>query len=108
MILNVTVEDKSFPIEIPQEIIDQGGDFFDSIDRDMDRGWQMNREFVEKPDVTQRCQIAADRLVTAMHQQNRKLMLLMGGYIMSRLSGVVGIVVDTTGNIQETRFEFSE
>ena len=40
--------------------------FFQKMDRDMDQGWQMSRDFIENPDRTQRAQIAAHRLMLAM------------------------------------------
>ncbi len=74
----------------------------------MDQGWQMSREYVPNPDVEQRCQIAADRLLTAMHNENKHSLLLMAGYIIKRLPNVERVDIDSTGNINETRFHFEK
>lgn len=106
MILNVTVEDRTYRIEVPQDVLDEGEPFFRKMDDDMNRGWQMSREYVLNPDAMQRCQIAADRLLTAMHNDNKHSLLLMAGYIVKRLPNVDRVDIDTTGNMSETRFYF--
>ncbi len=104
MILQVYVDEQTFPIEVPDFVLREATEMFDRMDRDMDRGWQMSRTWVEKPDTVQRCQIAADRLLTALHQENEAVTAMMAGYILSRLPGVVGVRVDTTGDITQTEF----
>ncbi len=108
MILNITIEDRTYRIDVPQEVLDEGEPFFQKMDADMDRGWQMNREYVPEPNTEQRCQIAADRLLTALHNENRNSLLLMAGYIIKRLPEVQGVDIDTTGNMSETRFQLHE
>ncbi len=108
MVLTVTVDTKTFQIDVPQYIIDDGEDFFRKMDQDMGKGWQMSREYVDAPDAVQRCQIVADRILTAMHNNNKDLMLMMAGYIVSRLPKVTHVTIDDSGNMQETQFEYSE
>ncbi len=108
MILNIKVEDKSYRIDVPADVLDDGDAFFRKMDKDMDRGWQMSREYVPNPDIEQRCQIAADRLLTAMHNNNKHSLLLMAGYIMTRLPNVEWVDIDTTGDMNETRFNFEK
>ena len=36
------------------------------MDQDMDAGWQMSRDWVDNPSREQRCQIVADKLLTAL------------------------------------------
>jgi hypothetical protein len=62
----------------------------------------MSRIWVEKPDLYQRCQIVADRVLGAFHRENKKMVLLMSGYILSRLPHVQEVVVDTTGDMTQT------
>ncbi|MHB8747335.1 MAG: hypothetical protein ACYC7I_12570 [Gammaproteobacteria bacterium] len=103
MIFNVYVDDRTFQIEVPAEILEDGPAFYAKMDLDMDQGWQMSREFVEHPDILNRCQIAADKLLTALHKDNRNLLLLMAGYILTRMPTAHGVVIDTAGEIQNTR-----
>lgn len=108
MILNISVEDRTYRIDVPQDVLDEGEPFFQKMDEDMNRGWQMSREYVPNPDVEQRCQIAADRLLTAMHNENKHSLLLMAGYIIKRLPSLERVDIDATGNMNETRFHFEK
>ena len=36
MILNIFIEDQSYPVEVPEEIVMQAGDYFQTLDQDMD------------------------------------------------------------------------
>jgi len=108
MMLTVTVDTKTVQIDVPQFIIKDGEDFFRKMDADMDNGWQMSREYVDNPNVVQRCQIAADRILTAMHNNNKDMLLMMAGYIVTRLPKVTHVTIDNTGNMQETQFQFAD
>ena len=65
MILKVYVDEQTYPIEVPKYIVDEGDDFFAMIDKDLDKGYQMSRTWVQDPTLVDRCQIVADRLLTA-------------------------------------------
>ena len=71
---------------------------------DMDKGWQMSRDWVEYPTPEQRCQIAADRMLTAIMQENDNTKILMAGYILSRMPKATDVRIDTSGEISGTEF----
>ena len=102
MILNIYVADSAYKVDVPQEVLEDGEDFFTKMDSDMDKGWQMSRTYVECPNTRQRCQIAADKILSALHTHNHKLTLLMAGYILTRLPGIEGVQIDTNGEIFNT------
>ena len=102
MILKVVVDDQIFPITVPAEILSEAGDFFNWIDRDMDKGWQMSRDWVDKPNQEQRCQIVGDKMLTAMHNENEKLIVLLSAYVLARVPGVTALRIDTNGEMLET------
>ncbi|MCO6413841.1 MAG: hypothetical protein J5I92_13965 [Thiogranum sp.] len=102
MILKLTIDDQTYDIDVPPWIIEEAQDFYAKMDADMDKGWQMSRFWVEKPDLHQRCQIVSDRILGAFHTENKRMMLLMSGYILSRLPQVEEVVVDTTGDMTLT------
>lgn len=104
MLLNVTVDEQSIDLNIPDGLLGEAEEFFRRMDQDMDRGWQMSREWVDNPSREQRCQIVADKLLTALENENRKLALMMAGYILTRLPGVKSLDIDTSGEIGNTRF----
>ncbi|MDQ7075550.1 MAG: hypothetical protein Q9O24_10475 [Gammaproteobacteria bacterium] len=102
MKLKITVEGESFPIEVPESILTSADEFFRQLDADMDRGWQMSRDWVEAPDQYQRCQIVADKIVSAIHRQNQKMGVLLAAYILKRVPGIQEVLVDTSGEMSET------
>ena len=106
MILKAIIEDQVYTLSVPDPILQQGANFFDQLDRDMDQGWQMSRDWVDAPDRLQRCQIVADKLLTALEKENDKLGMLMAGYILSRLPNVESVELDTHGEIQNNQFNF--
>ncbi|MBK5937982.1 hypothetical protein [Halochromatium roseum] len=108
MILKAIIDEQVYTLNVPDPVIERGDEFFDQLDRDMDQGWQMSREWVEAPDRLQRCQIIADKLLTALEKENEKLGMLMAGYILSRLPQVESVELDLQGEIQNNQFRFSE
>jgi hypothetical protein len=105
VILKIIIDDQTQEINVPQALLSEARDYFDQVDRDMDGGWQMGRDWVEAPDRVQRAQIVADRLLTAIETDNLKLGTLMAGYLLDRLPGVELVEPDLQGEIQNTRFE---
>lgn len=104
--LNVTLNDKTYAVNVPEAMLSEAEEFFRKMDRDMDRGWQMSRDFIEHPDKTQRAQIAAHRIMLAMGAGNETMVQLMAGYILKRLPGVAGVVVDTDGEMLNTEIVY--
>ncbi len=102
MILNVVIEEQIYPIDVPAGIIADGEEFFAKLDHDMDQGWQMSRDWVDNPDLEQRCQIVGDKMLTAMHNDNKKLLILLAAYMLARVPGIRGIRIDTNGEMLES------
>jgi hypothetical protein len=108
MILNVVIEEQTFPIEVPEGFIAEAEEFFSSMDADMDKGWQMSRDWVQSPDAYQRCQIVGDKILTAIHSENKKLLVLLAGYVLARIPGISAIRIDTNGEMLETELVMNE
>jgi len=108
MILKAIIEDQEYSLNVPDELLGNAEPFFAKLDADMDAGWQMSREWVNNPGRVQRCQIVADKLLTALEKENHKLGMLMAGYILSRMPGVESVEMDTHGEIQNTQFTVAE
>ena len=102
MRFKVIVGEQVYAVEVPEDLLQEAGDFHARLDRDMDRGWQMSRQFVAQPDRLQRCQIVADKLLTGITQGNESTAMLMAGYIALRMPGAVGVDVDASGEMQNT------
>lgn len=104
MTLTVVIESNSYAINVPEDVLIEGASFFEKMDKDMDKGWMMSREWVDNPDQVQRCQIAADRIADSISMENETLTLLMAGYILTRMDNVKEVHIDTDGEMMETRF----
>jgi hypothetical protein len=88
MILKVSLAEQLLELNVPDEFVAQAQDFFDKMDADMDAGWQVNREWMDSPEPYVRGQIAADKLLTALENEDHKLGRLMAGYIVSRFPDI--------------------
>lgn len=103
MILKVIINEQTYPIEVAPEMLEEAEGIFRKMDADMDGGWQMSREWVQAPDPMQRCQIAADRLLTAIEKENRNLCAMMAAYILKRMPEVDAVDIDTSGDMTQTQ-----
>ncbi|MDH5391824.1 MAG: hypothetical protein OEY11_01435 [Gammaproteobacteria bacterium] len=104
MKIKVLVEDKAEEFEIPDQLIAQGEDFFNKMDADLDQGWQMGHVWIEQPNILQRCQVAADKMMSAIHNENEKMFMLMAAYILKNKPDTDEIHLDSTGDIQTIDF----
>lgn len=104
MILEVYVENSMMKVEVPEDVLGDAQEFFAMMDRDMDKGWKMGPEYVENPDATQRAQIAADRMLTAIETENKRLLSMMAAYIVDKLPGVKAVKIATDGDPRESEF----
>lgn len=98
------IDEQTRTVEVPDVVLTEGEEFFAKMEKDMDGGWQMSRQWVEKPDALQRCQIAADRMMAAIAADNEPMAALMAGYILARMPGVTTVQVDTSGDMTGTEF----
>ncbi len=102
--LTIEFDDKSYSIQVPVTLSIEAQDFFEKIDADMDAGWQMSRWWVPDPDETQRCQIVADKLFTAMSKNDESYAQLMCAYILKTKPATRRIQINTDGEIQGNEF----
>lgn len=105
MILHAVVNDQPCPVHVPDGMLRDAADVFARMDADMDRGWQMSRVWVDRPDRIQRCQIVADRLLTALETENRELAALMAAYILHRMPDIRALDIDAGGDMTRTRID---
>ena len=107
MRFKVIVGEQVYAVEVSEDLLEQARAFHDKLDADMDRGWQMSREFVPSPDRLQRCQIVADKLLTSIMQDNQATAMLMAAYIALRMPGVIGVNIDVDGEMQNTELLYA-
>lgn len=107
MRIEIEIDDKSYPLDVPETLCIEAADFFEKMDKDMNCGWQMSRWWVPDPDQTQRCQIVADKLLTSIMQDNQASAMLMAGYIALRMPGAIGVDIDAEGEMQNTELLYA-
>lgn len=107
MILNVHVGEQTYSINVPDEVLDEAEDFFTRMDNDMDKGYQMSRTWVDHPDAYMRCQIVADKLLTALESQNESLGVMMSAYLLKRMPGIKAVHLNLEGDMTEHDFDLA-
>ena len=107
MQFRAVIGEQVYAIEVPEDLLRESAEFHAKLDRDMDLGWQMSREFVARPDRLQRCQIVADKLLTSIMNGNQATAMLMAAYIALRMPGAVGVDIDASGEMQNTELLYA-
>lgn len=107
MRFKVVIGEQVYAVEVPEDLLGEAAEFHARLDNDMDRGWQMSRDFVARPDRLQRCQIVADKLLTSIMNGNEATAMLMAGYIALRMPGAIGVDIDAGGEIQNTELIYA-
>jgi len=102
--LTIEIGDNSYLLKIPESLISEAQDFFEKMDLDMAAGWQMSRWWVPDPDETQRCQIVANKLLTAITNEDEPYAKLMCAYILKVKPTTRRIQINTEGEIQGNEF----
>jgi len=97
MQFEVFFEEEHFAVEVDEQDISSGQPFFAQMDNDMDGGWRMGPEYVHEPDVIQRSQIVAERLMLAIERRNESLSTAMAAYIAWRIPNIRELHIDTSG-----------
>ncbi len=99
MQLRIQINDTTRDIDVPDFMLAEGEDFFAQMDQDMSKGYQMSRKWVDNPNQEQRCQIVADKILTALSNGNQKSGTLMAAYILKRMPQVREIHMNTEGDM---------
>ncbi|MDD3518188.1 MAG: hypothetical protein PHQ14_07545 [Chromatiales bacterium] len=106
MELKLIIDDDVYSLNVPDEIIQGATEVFDRMDRDMDQGWQMGRDWVTAPDREDRIRIVGDRLLTALESDDHDMGRMMAAYILNRAPDLEGLTVDTAGEIGSSELHY--
>ena len=106
-VLNVVIDGQMQAVNVEEEMVLSGSPLFNTMDEDMNKGWTLSKVFVENPNVTQRCQIVGDKLLTAIEDNNEQMKTMMAAYILSRVPNIMTIYIDNNGEIFETQIELA-
>jgi hypothetical protein len=106
MELKVIIDEEIYALNVPEDIIRDATDVFDRMDRDMDGGWQMGREWVDKPGLEDRVRIVGDKLLSALERGDHDLGRIMAAYILNRAPDLDTLTLDTSGEIRNTELQY--
>lgn len=82
--------------------------FLDSMDLDMDEGFELEGEHVSSPDTMQRAKYVAMSLFVALQANNEKMANSMGAYLVKRLPDLKQVRAIDSGNEVEMDLLFTE
>lgn len=101
MIFNLSLDKEEFSIDIPDALLTEVAPIVKDMDAEYDRGVQMGRYWVDNPSDEERCQVAANDLVNALHAENKRMVYLLAAYILTKFPNLKIVVIDTDLEIQE-------
>ncbi len=101
MIFNLSLDKEEFSIDIPDALLTEVEPIVKDMDEEYNRGVQMGRYWVDNPSDEERCQVAANDLVNALHAENKRMVYLLAAYILTKFPKLKIVVIDTDLEIQE-------
>lgn len=101
MQFNITIDQEPFALDIPEGLFDEAKAFISDMDTDLNKGVQLGRHWIDEPSDEQRCQIAANKIVTALHQEDVRSIYLMAAYVLSKFPTLKTITVDSDYEIDD-------
>ena len=88
MKLNLNIEQEFYELEVQEALIAELRPALDDMDTEYDKGIQLGRYWVDTPDIEQRCQISMNKLINAMHNEDKRTVYTMAAYIVSKFPDV--------------------
>ncbi len=102
--LSINIDDQIQDIEFSRKNLVDGKSLFEKMDQDMNKGWQLGRHYLDHPNTVQRCQIACERLLTAIETNNQHMVRAMSGFVLYKLPNTATIVIHSQGEADDTCF----
>lgn len=82
--------------------------FLDTMDLDMDEGFELGGQFLNKPDRMERAKYVAMGLIVALQNKNNEMVNAMGAYLVNRLPDLKQVRATDCGNDVEMDLLFTE
>jgi len=105
MNFNITIDDESYTLEVKNELMQELKNVHADMDAEYDKGIQLGRYWIESPDLEQRCQLTANKVVSAIHQENIRLFYLNASYILSKFPNLKRVTVSSDFEISDIDIE---
>jgi len=105
MNFNITIDEESYTLEVKDELMQELKNIHKDMDAEYDKGLQLGRYWIEAPTLEQRCQLTADKVVSAIHQENVRQFYLMASYILSKFPNLKRVTVSSDFEISDIDIE---
>jgi len=105
MNFNITIDEESYTLEVSDAIMKELQGTIEEMDADFDKGARIGRYWIDVPSDEQRCQIAADKVVSAVHQQNVRMFYQMAAYILTKFPTLQMATVSSDFEVSDIHFE---
>ncbi len=105
MNFNITIDEESYTLEVKDELMQELKNVHADMDAEYDKGVQLGRYWIESPTLEQRCQLTANKVVSAIHQENIRLFYLNASYILSKFPELKRVTVSSDFEISDIDIE---
>lgn len=105
MNFNITIDEESYTLEVSDGLMQELKSVHAEMDAEYDRGLQLGRYWVEAPNLEQRCQLTANKVVSAIHQENIRQFYTMASYILSKFPDLKRVTVSSDFEISDIDIE---
>lgn len=105
MNFNITIDEASYTLEVKDELMRELQGVIDDMDEAYDKGMQLGRYWVDSPDIEQRCQFSADKVVSALHREDSRQFYIMAAYILSKYPQLKRVTVSSDFEISDIDIE---
>ncbi len=105
MNFNITIDDESYTLEVSEGLMQELKPVHEGMDAEYDKGIQLGRYWIEKPNLEQRCQFVANKVVSAIHQENIRLFYTTASYILKQFPNLKQVTVSSDFEISDIDIE---
>jgi len=105
MNFNINIDEESYTLEVKDELMQELKNVHTDMDAEYDKGLQLGRYWIESPTLEQRCQLTANKVVSAIHQENVRNFYLNASYILSKFPELKRVTVSSDFEISDIDIE---
>ncbi|VAW57686.1 hypothetical protein MNBD_GAMMA07-498 [hydrothermal vent metagenome] len=105
MNFNISIDEESYTLEVSDKLMQELESTHHDMDTEYDKGLQLGRYWIDQPTLEQRCQLTADKVVSAIHQENIRLFYITASYILRKFPALKNVTVSSDFEISDIDIE---
>jgi len=106
MNFDITIDQENFQLDIPEKLIEELRGHCEEMEKEFDKGVQMGRYWVESPGDFERCQVAADKVASAIAREDKRMLYINAAYILFKAPNLHHVTVDSNYEMQDIDLVF--